>query len=48
MPENLQMISLKLDFIDFVVDEYYSTHLVCEVFRVETLRDIEIEVKQLS
>jgi hypothetical protein len=48
MPTNLQMLGLKLCFIDCVIDEYYSNYLICEALRLDSLRDLSIEVMQLS
>jgi hypothetical protein len=48
MPSNLQTLTIKLDFKDSVIDEYYSAHLAAEALASASLRQMNIEVEQLS
>ena len=42
-PKNLQILTYKLEFQEFLSDEYYSDHLIPEVLKSNTLREFNLE-----
>ena len=47
-PPNLQVLSLKFETIEFLVDEYYSINLIGSAIKSEHLKELNIEIMQLS
>ena len=48
VPANVQTLTIKLDFQEALIDEYYSAHLAAEALASPSLRQMNIEVEQLS
>ena len=44
LPESLEVISVKLDFSEYKIDELYTEHLISQLIQTPGLKDFGIEI----